>query len=174
MKLADKISFELIKWARGSGHEILIPNFYHGWYEMDLFRLTNTEYVIEYEIKISRSDFFNDFKKNTRVYLSGSYDYQTKLKHDMIANGEGKCNRFFFVVPKDLVSINEVPEHCGLIYYNESSDFYGNKYSNLTMVKNAPILHKNKTADFKKLAVSLSFREVNQRVKLQGFIKSKK
>lgn len=164
MKLADKISFDLIKWARGSGHEILIPNFYHGWYEMDLFRLTNTEYVIEYEIKISRSDFFNDFKKNTRVYSGTGLESQNKLKHDMIAKGEGKCNRFFFVVPKDLVSIDEVPAHCGLIYYRDG---------NLRIIKNAPLLHKNKTADFKRLAVSLSFREINQRAKLQGF-KSKK
>lgn len=45
MNLANKIQFELMRFVRGNGYDIVIPNFYYGMYEMDLFRLTNSEII---------------------------------------------------------------------------------------------------------------------------------
>lgn len=49
------------------------------------------------EIKISRSDFFNEVKKPTKRRA-----------------GLRLANEFIFVVPKDLLKIEEVPPECGL------------------------------------------------------------
>lgn len=53
--------------------------------------------IVGYEIKVSRSDFLGDNKWH--LYLQ-------------------YCNEFFFVVPKGLVSKDELPEGVRLIYYD--------------------------------------------------------
>lgn len=53
--------------------------------------------IIGYEIKVSRGDFLQDNKWH--LYLQ-------------------YCNEFYFVVPKGLISKEEIPENVGLIYYN--------------------------------------------------------
>jgi len=145
MKLANKIQRKLLNWCNGS-NDIVLPNYYYGLYEMDVFRLTGSSIVVEYEIKISRSDYFADFNKS----------FGSSKKHNGIANGE-KANRFYFVVPENLITINEVPEYCGLIYYKE----YG-----FDLKKNAPMIHRNKFKDYEELARKLGFRETNLRYKI--------
>ena len=58
---------------------------------------------ISYEIKVSRSDFLHEIKnpKKREQALSLS-------------------NYFYFAVPKGLVSVNEIPEECGLIEVGEN------------------------------------------------------
>lgn len=56
--------------------------------------------ITGYEIKVSRSDFLQDAKWH--LYLQ-------------------YCNEFYFVVPKGLISKNELPENVGLIYYYSES-----------------------------------------------------
>lgn len=53
--------------------------------------------IIGYEIKVSR----NDFKQDNKWHLYLQY-----------------CNEFYFVVPKGLISKEELPDNVGLIYYN--------------------------------------------------------
>lgn len=169
MRLADQIAMSLIEFVQRTAYEIVIPNFFVGRYEMDLFRLTKTGYICEYEIKISRSDYFNDFKKSHTEYqrfqegdLFVPRRERLKMevnKHEQIAKGKGRQNRFFFVVPKGLIEIDEVPKHAGLIEFDKG---------HFSIVKNAPLLHKNKSDDtsfYKDLAKSLSFRELSHRNK---------
>jgi hypothetical protein len=85
--------------------EICLSNFYMGLWEADVFRLHDNGHYTEYEVKISRSDFFADFKKKR----------SKKLKHEEIQKGK-RCNKFYFVVPEGLVKVEEVPVYCGLIY----------------------------------------------------------
>lgn len=142
MKLADKIirSFlnDIKKW-----NEIIIPNFYMSW-EMDIFRMLPSWYIYEYEIKISRADFKNDFKK---------WD-----KHKRLKNWKLQCNRFYFVVPENLVLIDEIPEYCWLIYFYETP-----KGGYFKTIKNAKFLHKEKkNKDLKfvsNLLDKIAFRE---------------
>lgn len=169
MKLADEIAYNLVRDCQRSGYEIVIPNFYLGNFEMDVFRRMKTGYIYEYEIKISRSDFFNDFKKfrkRRKVEPHQNYssykffDYEKILKHDELRNGDGQANRFYFVVPEGLVALDEVPKHAGLIYYKS-------QWKTFKIVKNAPLLHKKKKDDvkfFQELATSLSFRELHHRI----------
>jgi hypothetical protein len=137
MKIADKIKFSLMRFTRSTATDVIVPNFYiNSPWEMDLCRITKAGIVYEYEIKISRSDFKNDFKKAN--------------KHSVIKNGGRICNFFYFVVPEGLITKDEIPEYCGLYYYT--------KHDSFTLVKSPKRLHKNKFNDYKMLAEKLSFR----------------
>ena len=144
MRVSDRMKRDLMVWARSGGYDIIIPNFYLGRYEMDVFRLTPAGLVTEYEIKTSRSDFKADFLKECPG---------THTKHDLMMEKQSSCNRFYFVVPKKIVQLHEVPGYAGLIHYKGNRGF--------EIVKNAPLIHKNKQplTIYKDLAVSLSFRE---------------
>ena len=144
MQPADKIKKDLMGWSRSGGYDIIIPNFYLGRYEMDLFRLTPAGLITEYEIKISRSDYKADFFKER----AGCDN-----KHALMAGKKCACNRFYFVVPKKMIQPDEVPLYAGLIYYKGKRGF--------EVVRNAPLIHKEKQplTIYKDLAVSLSFRE---------------
>lgn len=147
MKLAHIMTRRLLSWAQSSNYDILLPNYFFGSYEIDVFKLSKSMFVTEYEIKVSKADFKKDFKK-------GSY-YRKGLKHENLANGTGGPNRFFFVVPSGLVSASDVPVHAGLIEYT------GGEWGTFHVVKNAKLLHNQKqTPDiFRRLAQTLSVRE---------------
>jgi hypothetical protein len=164
MRKSDKILRALIYDVRKIGHEVIIPNFYFGNWEMDLFRLLNTGYLTEYEVKTSRGDFRNDFKKSTEDV---KYNFAEKkieksnfrTKHEMMEAGNYIANKFFFVVPENLIKPDEVPDYAGLIYFDE-------KYNVFKTIKPAKFIHKNKPdIDFKQICKSLCYREYNQRLK---------
>lgn len=160
MKLSDQITFDLYNYLDLSkNQEIIIPNFFVHGYEMDVFKLTNTGYITEFEIKISRSDYFNDFKKGNGF---GN-------KHDLIKSGKGVANRFFYVVPEGLIELSEVPKYCGLAYwYMEDSITKGTiRRCAIRIVKPAPFIHKEKHFKTQEslfsLAIKLAFRETQHR-----------
>ena len=146
---ANEIQKALMFFVKGS-YDVVLPNFYFGWNECDVFRITQTDYVIEYEIKVSRSDFLNDFKKESR----------DNKKHDVLKCGEGKyCpNRFFFVVPDGLVSASEVPSYAGLIYYAHSS---------FSFIKSGKLIHRNKFTDYRSICHTLSERDEGHRRRIR-------
>lgn len=166
MKKSDKILYNLIPDVRKIGHEILIPNFYVGSWEMDLFRQLNSGYITEYEIKISRADFRNDFNKTAKDSFYNAESRQVEYKnqrnkHELMERGEYVANKFFFVVPYGLVQPSEVPAYAGLIYYIE--DEWGNRFET---VKPAKFIHKNKSEiPLESLVKSLCYREYNVRLK---------
>lgn len=99
-------------------------------FESDFFCMSKSGYVIECEIKVSRSDFFADFKKA---------DWNKKTKHEILKDKliTFKPNKFYFVVPDGLIKKEEVPEYAGLIYVS-------NTYKT---IKESPFLHKEKLMD---------------------------
>jgi hypothetical protein len=104
----------------------LLSNLYVFQHESDYLALTKSGYWYEVEVKISRNDFFNDFKKVE--------------KHEILSGiREGyKPNYFSYACPENLIKVEEVPEYAGLIYIKDKNDYYG------TTVKTAPQLHKTK------------------------------
>lgn len=99
--------------------------FVYSW-ESDYLCITKTGYIHEIEIKISREDFFNDFKhKDEKHKLLKENNKDNNLP-----------NYFYYCVPKDLISIDEIPEYAGLIYViNEHF---------INIVKPAPKISQNK------------------------------
>lgn len=95
-------AFCLERTIQLSGNKVF-PNTYLGRFEADIFELTKSGYSYEYEVKISRSDFFAEKKKIG--------------KSKCITDGK-RCNYFYYLVPKGLIMPDEVPEYAGLIYVN--------------------------------------------------------
>lgn len=156
MKLADEICDALMNQVIESTC-ILIPSFfYHGW-EMDLCKIRKNGMVIEYEIKISRHDFKNDFKK-TGVDPT---TYTTQNKHELILSGLTDINRFYFVTTPGLIQPDEIPYYAGLMEYN--------RYKGFTTIKAAPLIHKRSVPEsrFFGLAKSLSSRASGYRRSLR-------
>lgn len=102
----------------------LINNLYVFSWESDYLALTKSGYWYEIEVKISRSDFKADFKKDRK--------HKTLMR-----DNDRKCpNYFYYAVPENLISVDEIPEYAGLIYIDDHG------YSKT--IKGAPLLHKDK------------------------------
>lgn len=113
--------------------------FLWGNFESDYIKITGSGYIYEYEIKMSKQDFKKDFEKY-------NYFANNKKKHDMILSGESGLKGFSFVVPENLISIDEIPQYSGL-YYIVKSD--RNTFS-VNCVKEPPILKAKKIDDKKR------------------------
>lgn len=99
-------------------HRYTMPNFYNHRNEMDVMTVTKSNKIHEIEIKISRPDFLAEFRTKAR-------------KHKLLATGKYNVDRFYFACPKDLISLDEIPDYAGLIYV------FNNDYE---VIKQAPML----------------------------------
>ena len=102
-----------------------LDNLYVFGWESDCLLLTRSGYWYEFEVKISKADFKNDFKNKKEKHSILSSEEETK-----------KPNFFYYVVPEDLIAPDDVPEYAGLIYIKRGRG--------LRTVKKAPTLHKVK------------------------------
>ena len=143
----DKETIKEIKWSeeliqQQLRYSFLSPNSVkyftenlnvYDW-ESDVLKITKSGYAYEFEIKISRPDFKNDFKHK-------------KKKHLLLELKENKAkmpNYFYYVVPEGLVTEDEVPEYAGLIYVHATIIGNGKTYYQFQEIKAAPRLHGNK------------------------------
>jgi hypothetical protein len=155
MRLADKIKFALMRSIRSHAYDVVIPNYFVGRFEMDVFKLSRGGVLTEYEIKISRSDFFADFEKGKSRYAFMGVG----TKHKEMETGSCSANRFFYVTPKGLIKEEEIPKYAGLLEYESGYSF--------NCIKVAPTLHKQKYSG-KELVNKLAFRCNNLDGKLRN------
>lgn len=105
--------------------------------ECDVISISASDYIYEYEVKISKSDFKNDFKKPKHKLMSERRCIKNTKKGMLYLTP----NYFYFVVPENLINKEEVPEYAGLMYINDNMEFI--------IIKKAPLLHKEKAnSDF--------------------------
>ena len=98
---------------------------------VDFLSVLHSGYCQEIEVKISKGDFKADFKKpKHKLIRSKPSGWDRKV-----------ANRFYYAVPKGLLTIKDVPSYAGLIYVDRNS---------VVVVKKAPLLHKVKF-DFRKI-----------------------
>ena len=146
-------------------HEFMVSNKYLlKWHECDFVSITKAGYLTEYEIKRTKEDFKKDFinKKLKHEWLKGNQTNQVlieksyenkdeKIVDKFTENFQGfqltiemkdfmGPNYFYYVCEEKLLDISEIPSYAGLIYVKERK---GRGY--LDYVKDAPIIHKNKT-----------------------------
>jgi hypothetical protein len=133
-----------------------------GFCEADVFGISGAGHMYEYEIKVSRSDFFADFKNKQykhRLLSEKSALHtldkwvrgkQTNETYDVIC----LPNRFYYACPSDLLCTNEIPEYAGLIYIDKDEKYHE--------IKSAPLLHRNKANEiiYKNIGTILSQRNV--------------
>jgi len=105
--------------------------FRHDW-ESDYFCVNREGYAFEVEVKISKKDFKNDFKKEKHKLFEDNSTVQ---------KGRLTPNRFYYAVPKDLLTESDIPKYAGLIYVDNTHAY---------IVKRAPFLHKTKH-DYRKI-----------------------
>jgi hypothetical protein len=127
----------------------VFPNVYIGCFEADIMELTKSGYAVEYEVKITRSDFLNDAKKQK------FYETQPPKSKYEILQEDKRVNRFYYIVPEGLIAEPEIPEFAGLIYarkgvvgcYSLEKGHYDKEKIFFRTVKAAPLLTKEKLLD---------------------------
>lgn len=146
-----------------STKKYVIENLFVFRWESDKLIKTSSGLIYEFEIKISKSDFKNDFKnkKDKHVILEGTQeflpcydeikkDYGERYKEYYKTEKYKKPNYFYYAVPEGLVDESEVPSYAGLIYVfpDDFKDKDG-KYvwSGFRVIKQAPKLHSTKYTD---------------------------
>ncbi len=141
-------------------------------WESDKLIWTKSGYIYEFEIKISRADFKNDFKhkKDKHIILNGPTEeerfmpefyrlYECNKQHfqsledckarvapysrDLIANHK-RPNYFYYAVPEGMIQPDEVPPYAGLIWILKEYKYIKQNY---VIKKQAPCLHKQKYKD---------------------------
>jgi hypothetical protein len=140
---------------------IYLPRYQNqGFSEADVFGISRSGQMYEFEIKISRPDYFADFKNKIHKHRELS---QRDAKCTRNVWKKGKCteenfdqiglpNRFYYACPEKLIAKEEIPEYAGLIYIDQNG-----KYQE---IKPAPLLHHHKAneAIYKNAATILSER----------------
>lgn len=121
--------------------EIISPSSMVFAWEADVINVRRNFYISEYEIKLTRSDYLADFRKDFPEWNWELREKKSRLKHDVLQRGDTNLkrpNKFYFVLPKDMVE--GVPDYCGWL------EFYrlGNGYLTLQLRRKAPFLHKDK------------------------------
>ena len=150
-----------------------VDNLYVFSWESDKLLKTRAGYFYEFEIKISRADFKNDFKnKQDKHAILGScltgemrlpklYEYYERNKRNYVsfeacelycrhhypycfADHYKKPNYFYYAVPEGLIDVNDVPDYAGLVYILDDKVL---SFDNSRVIKKAPLLHKEKYTD---------------------------
>ncbi len=107
-----------------------LPNYTPaGWFEADVWEvMKDSGLAVEYEVKVSRSDFLADREK----VLGGRAG--ACRKHEMLAAGHpAGPSRFYFVTPPGLLAVADLPSWAGLIEVAGTSE---------RKVRPAPRLHR--------------------------------
>lgn len=103
------------------------------WQEADFVAVSRAFKITECEVKISRSDYFKDFKKEVKHLRMVSNHSKASMPSQWCVN------YFYFAVPAGLVGCHEVPEYAGLLWIDE--------HGRTQVMKSAPMLHKTKTTE---------------------------
>jgi len=131
----------------GTRQHIIVPNISWGFdyiHECDLFIIKKNGYAVEVEIKRTKADLINDFKK--------------PHKHK-----SNKIREFLYAIPKD--NLDEwsklIPKHAGIIvYWKNEEEIWDTKKRKWTGKKKwvfgAKII---KSAEINKLATKLTIEE---------------
>ena len=152
---SKNIESALVMYLYEKSHSPITTRFTGmGLQECDVISVSKSDYIYEYEIKISRQDFKKDFIKEKHSHILNE-------KFTYIRKGDQLfrvCNYFNYVGPKDLVSIDEVPTYAGLIYINDDFSF--------EVVKKPILLHKTKatTGFIRQLAHNLSCKLIFNKI----------
>lgn len=158
----EYIQKRLDRFFADSTKKYVIENLYVFSWESDKLIETRSGLLYEFEIKVSKSDFKNDFKnkKDKHCILEGAEEYVPSYKKpDYPDDSYGqyfkterykKPNFFYYAVPENLITVDEVPQYAGLIYvlpdtFTSADGRY--MWDGFYVVKQAPKIHSTKYSD---------------------------
>lgn len=167
-----------------SQNDYRISNSYIFKWESDFFCISKSGYSIEVEIKVSVSDFRADFKKELKHKILSkphkvhvepghesnfgwtykglfkdkkSYILQAPSQYVSFIKGIENCpNRFYYCMPNEIAEKVEIPSYAGLIVPDNPRRY---------ILKNAPLLHKQKNDLTKVLLDKFYYAYHNYRLK---------
>ena len=132
-------------FAEGTKKYVLENLYVFGW-ESDKLIETRSGLIYEFEIKVSKADFKNDFKnKEDKHKVLKSPKYAHLFEEYFPIRTDKKPNYFYYAVPDGMITVDEVPEYAGLVYITPDDGDY--HYSYINVVKTAPKLHSTKYTD---------------------------
>lgn len=105
-KYADKIADDLVEHLSKLDC-LAIKEFKHGNFRSDVLGIAKDLTLIDYEIKTSVADYNNDYKKANGEGV---------FKHYMFGMG-WLTHRLTFVMPPNLIPIEDIPLQYGVMYY---------------------------------------------------------
>ncbi len=159
---SNNIAAGLVMDLYEKGHSPITTRFQgFGLSECDVLSVSKSDYIYEYEIKISKADFKKDFiKEKHQMIMEGKF-----VKQSNKGTWYNVPNYFYFVVPENLISMDDIPSYAGLIYLKKWIK-YDKEYSCFEIIKKAPIIHKTKaTTEFiRGVAHQLSCKVVFRKV----------
>lgn len=105
--------------------------------------ITRQGFFKEYEVKVTRADFFADSGKSKRLLISDSPNkvsvVKECLKHGLLkARHWQGPSQFWYITPEGLVYKEEIPEYAGCLTFD------GQRFN---VLKRAPRLHKHRMDD---------------------------
>lgn len=121
-------------------YDLIIPNVIANIGICDLLCIRKSGYTEDVEIKVTHSDFIQEFKHK-------------KNKHLTLRTRSCACNRFWFFCPEGVIDEKEIPKYAGFLVLD--------KAGKIRVVKEAPLLHKEKhpyLTDPSKICHSLMFK----------------
>lgn len=141
----------------------------HGW-EADVAAATKTGFIHEFEIKVSRSDFLADFRKNTYHQGVGKHERMAQRLHGKVIPGVNNerylkmghklptywtPNYFWFCSPIGMLKPEDIPNYAGWLEFEAKyiTPPWKNSYSYWQIVcierRKAPRLHKEATLTYR-------------------------
>lgn len=150
--------------------QILLTNHYHADWEADLFLIDEQGFSHEIEIKLSKSDFKNDFKK----CYTDAHTGEKFLKHDKILSGDYVANFYSFLLPMGMIPHDKIPLHCGIIEFYHDEDHWETTFNTVRIPHK---IHEStywslvdKNALLRKTATALFFQKLNRKAKFEELI----
>lgn len=137
-----------------SNYNYELRNTYVFKWESDYFAISKSSYIVEIEIKISKADFKNDFKKEAQRGV---------LKHNYLIDDSKilKPHKFFFAFPKGLINHEDIPKQYGIIEIEGL---------NVEVKRNAKFLHRtdlmNNNHFLKQLLNKFYYRNIDLRIEM--------
>ncbi|MCK9446292.1 hypothetical protein M0Q50_05310 [bacterium] len=118
--------------------------------ESDILAISKSDYIYEFEVKISKADYKKDFikeKHNNIINENATEIIKGEMTYIL-------PNYFNYVVPANLITIDDLPEYAGLIYFNEDLSF--------DIIKKPKLIHKVKADEkfIRRLAHNLTCKLV--------------
>lgn len=142
--------YEALRVFLGTNPHVLTNVYIFNW-ESDVFALSKSGIATEIEVKVSRSDYLADFKKQKHEFMKRPEEATIRMP-----------NRFYFACPEGMVFADEVPAYAGLIYTTQ-----GNWYK---VIKKAPIIHRTRYDFDKDLLSKYYWNSVNTRTKMKALL----
>lgn len=143
MTITEKITNCVARHLLHTNSELVAKNIHYikgsdgGSLEADVLRITKSGYIQEYEVKVSRKDFFKDKEKKIMFHP------KTYTKHEALVSNLLPINQFYFVMTRELAEElkNDIPPFAGVVNMIKDLDKY-HYYFNI--FKKAPKLGRPK------------------------------